>query len=87
MYCSEEQRVMLLAFDVDLMKTWYLSSLAIDRLLEYVCHHSMIHLSLWHNPVEDGSNVGYMRSLDLALQVWEGVVLMLNWVCMVSYWV
>ena len=77
--------MMLLAFDVVLMKTLYLSSLAIDRLLEYDCHHSMIHLSLWHNPVEDESNVGYMRSLDLALQVWKGVVLMLNWVCTVSY--
>ena len=69
MYCSKEQRVMLLAFDVDLMKTWYLSSLAIDRLLEYVCHHSMIHLSLWHNPVEDESIVGDIRSLDLASQL------------------
>ena len=69
MYCSKEQRVMLLAFDVDLMKTWYLSSLAIDRLLEYDCHHSMIHLSLWHNPVEDESIVGDIRSLDLASQL------------------
>lgn len=85
MYCSNEQRVMLSAFDVDLMKTWYLSSLAIDRLLDYDCHHSMIHLSLWHNLVEDESNVGYMQSLDLALQVWKRVVLMLDWVWMVSY--
>ena len=69
------------------MKTLYLSSLAIDRLLDYDFHHSMIHLSLWHNPVEDEANVGNVKALEWASQVWEGVVLRMNWVCMVSYWV
>ena len=79
--------MMLLAIDVVLMETLYLSSLAIDRLLDYDCHHSMIHLSLWQNLVEDDAIVGNVKVLDWASQVLEKVVLRMNWVCMVPYWV
>ena len=69
MYCSEERRVMLWGIDVVLMETLYLSSLAIDRLLDYDCHHSMIHLSLWQNLVGDEAIVGNLKKLELASPV------------------
>ena len=75
--------MILLAIDVVLMETLYLSSLAIDRLLDYDCHHSMIHLSLWQHLVEDESIVGNVKVLELASQVEKELVLMMNWVCMI----